>query len=491
MEKTKERIFPFLLGVTLILALVLRLKTYLLAAPLWHDEYALACSLIVKSFLGLLQPLAFEQKAPAIFMMLNKCVYYCFGIQVLSLKLVPMLSGVFSVALFYFVSNQVLKNKVNIIIANFLFAINYQLIYWAQKFKPYSLDVMVFLVGVLLFANLDLETISYKKCFMFSFLSILFVLTSFPSAFLIGGYVLYCLLSRVDIKKTLTFTMPMAFAGSAYYFKVLYGVQAREVFKYMSYWSGGFLKLNLKSFLLLFRENFNFFFYPNNFVLFGIVLFITGIVLLLRDKNKVAKIFLLSFLVLLSASFLQIYPIWQRTALYFLPVVILIITKPLDVVSINKKALSSIIIVLFAAFFCKYNISYLQNFFSKDIFMKSDSLTTFPKLVENYNSQTDILVLNTTTKADFIYYSRLYRFDPKRYFMLPIYRYDKDYYYSLLDNLPKGQIYWFIYGWENSHRVHDLKNNIAHHLQTYIKENHLKVLQEYNDNGSILMKIQF
>lgn len=491
MEKIRKHAFLICIGLIFVFAFVLRLKTYLLANALWHDEYALVGSILTRGIFSLLQPLEYEQKAPAIFMILNKSVYYCLGMNVLSLKVVPMLSGLFSVILFYFLSKEILKNKINIVVANLLFAINWQLIYWAQKFKPYSSDVFLFIASLLLYSKLDLDKVSYKKCLLFSFLSILIILTSFPSAFIVGGYILYCLLSRVNIKKTLSFALPMAIGSFIYYFKVLYGVQTREVTSYMSYWAGGFLKFNIKSILLIFRSNFNFFFFPNNFVLLGIILFITGLVLLLRDKNKVGKIILLSFAGILLASFLQVYPIWQRTALYFLPVVILLITKPLDLVSGKRKFVSAIIIGLFVLFFCRYNIAYAQNFFSKNVFMRSDAITTFPKLVEKYDNNKDILVLNSTTEADFIYYSKLYKFKPQRYFLLPIYRYDQDYYYSLMESLPRGQTYWFIFGWEYSHRIHDLKNNIAHHLQTYIKKKHLKVLEEYNNGNSILMKVKF
>lgn len=491
MEKIRKHAFFIFMGLIFVFGVVLRLKTYLLANSLWHDEYALAGSILTRNFFSLLQPLEYQQKAPAIFMMLNKLVYYCFGISVLSLKVVPMLSGLFSVIIFYFLSKEILKNKTSIVVANLLFAVNWQLIYWAQKFKPYSSDVFLFIASILLYSKLDLDKLSYKKSVLLSFLSILLILTSFPCSFVVGGYILYCLLSRVNIKKTLSFALPMVIGSFIYYFKVLYTVQTREVASYMSYWAGGFLKFNIKSILLIFRSNFNFFFFPNNFVLFGIILFVTGLVLLLREKSKIGKIILFSFAGILLASFLQIYPIWQRTALYFLPVVVLLITRPLDLVSGRRKFVSAIIVCLFVLFFCKYNVSYAQNFFSKNVFMRSDAITTFPKLVEKYDNNKDILVLNSTTKADYIYYSRLYKFKPQRYFLLPVYRYDQNYYYSLMDSLPRGQTYWFIFGWEYSHRTHDLKNNIAHHLQTYIKKKHLKILEEYNDGHSILMKVKF
>lgn len=488
MERIKKNLYFIAIGLIFILAFLLKIKTYLLARLLWHDEYALAVSILTRNIFGFFQPLEYDQKAPAGFMMLNKAVSY-FGINVLCLKIVPFISGLFSVIIFYFLSKEVLKNKVSIVIANFLFAINYQLIYWAQKFKQYSLDVLLFMASILFFSKLDLDKISYKKCLLFSFISLLLILTSFPCVFAVGGFILYCILNKIKVKKILTYGLPLAISSFLYYFKVLRNVQTKEVSNFLSYWDMGFLKFNIGSFILVFKENFQFFFTPNNFVLIGLILFIFGLILLLKTRTKIVNIILLGFLGIIAVSILKIYPIWQRTALYLLPLLILFMVKPLDLVSKNKKIFSFIIIILFWACFSKYNFSYISGFFKPDIFITTDGLTTFDKLFERFNNKEDILVLNSTTEADFIYYSKTYNFHPKRIIYVPIYRYDKEYYYSVLNSLPKGHKYWFIFGWEYSHRKNDLKNCISYHLQTYIKEEHLKVLEKYEDDNSILIKI--
>lgn len=487
MKKISKYLYFIAISLIFALAFILKIKTYLLARPLWHDECSLAINILTRDFLGLFQPLENEQKAPIIFMILNKIVSYLLGTNEIALKFVSFISGLASVIIFYFLSKKFLENKFSIISANFLFAINYQLIYWAQKFKQYSFDVFLFMTSILLFNKLNLEKISYKKCLLYSFLSMLLIMASFPCVFIVVAYILFCILDKVNVKKTLSYSLPLIIFSGLYYFKSLYGVQSHEVSSYLEYWDMGFLKFNLISVLLVFKENFNFFFEPNNFALIGIILFVFGCILLLKNRNKISSLILLSFFGIILASFLQIYPIWQRTALYLLPISILFMSKPLDLLSTNKKVSSFIIIALFITYFCKYNFSYINAFLKQDAFAYTDALTIFPKLIAKYDKN-DILIINSSTKADFAYYSDIYKFRPKKFILVPIYRYDKEYYYNFMNSLPKGNNYWFILGWEYSHK--SKFNSIPNNLNSYIKEHHLTVLDKYKDNNSLLIKVK-
>lgn len=490
LNKIKKNLYFIILSLIFVLAIFLRVKTYLFGRILWHDECSLAANILERNFWGFFQPLGYDQKAPAIFMMLNKVFSYL-GISELNLKFVSFVSGLGAVWIFYLISKNMFKNKLSLVVANFLFAINYQLIYWSQKLKQYSFDVFLYLVGVFIFSKLDLSKIGYKKCLLFSFLSLVLILTSFPCAFVVGAYIVYCLLNRADIKKLSCFVFPLWLTCLIYYLIFLNPSQKSWVSTYYKYWGEGFVNSNVTGIFAMFKENFNFFFTPNNFVLFGMILFIIGLILFIKNQNKTVSIILWSFPFLILASVMQIYPIWQRAALYLLPVSILFMVKPLDSVSKTKKIKSFVIVALLVVCFAKYDFSYVKSFFNPNIFLKTDGLTVFPKLIERFDDKKDVLVINSTIKADFVYYSTIYKFHPKKVVLFPVYRYDKEHYYQLLNNLPKHYNYWFVYGWEYSHRKEDLQNNIFHHLQTYIQVKHLKVLEEYENNNSRLLKVKF
>lgn len=476
--RSKQHIIPIIL--IFILAITLRIKTYLLARPLWHDECSLAVNIISRNIWGYFHALDHAQKAPAFFMMLTKFITDIFGINGLSLRFVPLLCGVISILIFYLLSKKILKNNFTIIVANFLFAINYELIYYSQEFKQYSVDVLLVMICLLLLGKLELSQLDYKECLIYSLLSLLMILASFPCAFVIGAYIVINFFKKQNIKKTLLYCMPVIIFSVLYYFFFLHNVQTKEVLTYSNYWDSGFLKLNLSSVFICFKENLNFFFAPNNYVLIGLILFITGFVSAIKTKNKISHIILLTLFFVVLASIFKIYPIWQRVSLYLLPITLLFIAKTLDFVSKDPKIVSLLTIVLFIFYFSKYDFSYINNFFKPDIFMRNDALTTFPKLIERYNNK-DILVINSSTKADCIYYSYIYGFKPKNYFLAVIKQYDKQYYYNILNSLPKGYNYWFIFGWENS---------ISKHLDDYIKEFNLKMLETYENKGSRIVKVR-
>ena len=487
LEQKKFNISQIILVLIFVLALVLRVKSYLLARPLFHDECTLAASILTRSIFGFFQPLAYDQKAPAIFMMLSKAVTSIFGIKVLAIKLVSLISGLVSIGLFYFLSKKVLSSKFSIVVSNFLFAINYQLIYYCQKFKQYSFDVCVFMASLLIFSNLDLEKISYKKCLLYSLISGLLILASFPCIFVVGAYILFCLLKRVNLKKTLSFASPLVIFSLLYYCKTLYNIHKTDLSTYFDYWQGGFLTLDLNKNIMLIRENFNYFFDPNNFALIGFALFIFGLVLLIKNKFKTGEIILFSLLGVILTSFSQIYPMWQRMALYLLPIILLFICKPLDLVSAKRKTFSAIFLAFFVLYFSKYNFSYVSGFLKPTAFSTNDAITIFPKLVKRYKGG-DILVVNSSTEADVLYYSQVYGFKAQPVIAVPITQFDKEYYHSVMDSLPRGYDYWFIFGWEYSH---DSKfSSVPASFDSYIKEHHLKVLEKYEDGRSLLVKVK-
>lgn len=478
MERIKKNFYFVVIGLIFLLAFVLRVKTYLLGRILWLDECALAQNILEKNFWDFFQPMANSQKAPFIFMKLSKLVTEIGGINELSLRFIPFICGVFSIFVFYLLSKDTLKTKFAIIMSNLLFAINYELIYYSQEFKQYSWDVLLFISYILILSKLDLNQISYKKCIMYSLFLPMTIFLSFPCVFVVGAYFILSLFNNQNKKKMATFFLPTIIVSFIYY---LCNLQSNDIPRYLKYWNTGFLKFNINSIIMCFRENFNFFFAPNKFILLGLILFIIGTILMIKTKKRIVGIIFLSLFLVILASVLQIYPMWQRVALYLLPVIILIMAKPLDLIGKQAKIASLMVLILFCTYFSGYNFHYLHNFFTPNIFLRNDALATFPKLVERYDDK-DILIVNSSTKSDYIYYSYRYGFKPKQVVLAVITQYDKPYYYKVLNSLPKGYTYWFIYGWENS---------ISKHLDDYVKEFHLKTLESYTINGSRLIKVKF
>lgn len=480
MNKIKKYLYIVSIVFIFVLAFLLRIKSYLLARPLWHDECSLAISILKRDIFGFFQPLEHSQKAPVFFMILTKIITYFGGVRELALRFIPFLSALLSVIVFFFLSKKLFTNKFTVLVANLLFAVNYQLIYYSQEFKQYSFDVLLFLCSILFFGKLNLDKISYKNIFILSLMSLILILASFPCAFIIGAYILYCFLNKTNLKKIIAYGLPLIIICCLYYIVFLQNVQTNEIADYFGYWTNGFLTFNINSILNVFRENFNYFFGPNNFALIGFVLFIWGIFLFIKAKNKTNNIILLSFLFVLLASMMQIYPIWQRTALYLLPILILLISKPVDLISLNNKFKSSLIILLFLICFYNYNFEYLKLFLNKNTFSRGEFPNEIATYMFSHINNKDIIIVNNASVSEFEYYSSFYTFNntvlkeklPKKF--------DEKEYFQLLNNLPKGY-YCFYLPYDYSH------TKVVPIIDSWAKTK--KIIYEFKKNRSVFLKV--
>src|SRR5574344_42081 len=107
----KKTYFYIILLFIFLIAIVLRLKTFLIGRPLWHDECSLSLSIVDRTFGGIFLPLEQSQKAPIGFMLISKLVTSILGIKEFSLRLLPFLSGIVSILIFYLFSKKILYSK--------------------------------------------------------------------------------------------------------------------------------------------------------------------------------------------------------------------------------------------------------------------------------------------------------------------------------------------------------------------------------------------
>lgn len=130
-------------AVLLALGLVLRFRQFLFNRSLWLDEAYLATSFVDRD-LGelLLQPLANGQVAPLGFLLLVKTVTSVLGTHDWSLRLVPLLSGVFSLVVAIPLARSVLPGALARSVFLGLMACAPVLVYYSSEFKPYQGDVL-------------------------------------------------------------------------------------------------------------------------------------------------------------------------------------------------------------------------------------------------------------------------------------------------------------------------------------------------------------
>jgi Dolichyl-phosphate-mannose-protein mannosyltransferase len=128
-----------------ILGLTARCVRYFLRFPLWEDECFLCVNLIDRDFRGLMQPLNYRQVAPLFFLWMQLAVTKLFGFNELSLRLVPFLSGLGSIVLFWRLARSCLDG-VPRLLAVAVFSVTYATVRYSAEAKPYGVDLFVALV---------------------------------------------------------------------------------------------------------------------------------------------------------------------------------------------------------------------------------------------------------------------------------------------------------------------------------------------------------
>jgi Dolichyl-phosphate-mannose-protein mannosyltransferase len=134
-----------LLMIFLGIGVGLRVVRYLLAFPLWGDEYQLAANFLNRNFAQLLLPLDHNQVAPVGFLWIELAAIWLFGFSELSLRLFPALCSIASVFLFRRVAGR-LFSGMPLVLATAIFAVAYYPIRHGAEVKPYASDLCLALL---------------------------------------------------------------------------------------------------------------------------------------------------------------------------------------------------------------------------------------------------------------------------------------------------------------------------------------------------------
>lgn len=478
---SKNKLYNFILILTIILAIVLRVKTYFFIRPLWHDEASLAVNILSRNVFDFFTPLQYLQKAPPFFMSAVKIITNIFGAAELQLRLIPFLSSIGSIFLFLFLSKKVLFKKSSILIANFLFAINYYLIYYSQEFKQYSTDVFLVLASLLLFEKIALEKLTYKKVILCSFLSMILILFSFPMLFIVPAFITLSLIkaNKETIKKLLCYILPIGIFGYFYYYSTLLPTKNLGQEMLNTYWGDGFLSLNIMSVFSLLKSNMAYYFHPNNITIIAILPMVIGIYILIKENKKLNNLIFLTLFFIVLGSLFHFYPLKERVGLYLFPIILLLIIKPVDLFSKKKKVLTLTVICSFLICFNQYNFNYFKMFFDKDLFAIQDSRTSMQIIAENYKSN-DVFIYNQASDSDCNYYRQYFNFNPQKQVLIKPSKYDKKLYLKLLNNLPKNQTYWFYFPFDYK------KRPVIEFVKEWLNTNHLNYKEFHYKRSHVL-----
>jgi hypothetical protein len=115
---------------------------YLLRFPLFLDEAFLSVNYLDRGPLGLMRPLEYRQVCPLGFLWVQWAVVRLFGFSEYALRLFPFLCGLGSLVAFRCLAGLVLAGTARLLAVG-VFSVAYPLVRYASQAKPYSADVLV------------------------------------------------------------------------------------------------------------------------------------------------------------------------------------------------------------------------------------------------------------------------------------------------------------------------------------------------------------
>jgi len=106
----KLEAFFFILCLSfIVIGIVVRIVAYFYNRSLFLDEAMLASSVVQRDYMGLFQPLDYNQGAPIGFLLIVKTFVYLFGTSEFVLRLLPLISGIGSIGIYFLILRDVFK----------------------------------------------------------------------------------------------------------------------------------------------------------------------------------------------------------------------------------------------------------------------------------------------------------------------------------------------------------------------------------------------
>ena len=336
-------IFFYILVLAIICTgIYLRTALYIQQVPFWQDEINLSVNIVDRNLSDVFLPLIADQKAPPLFLLLTMIITKIKGISFLSLRFIPYLSGIISIPLFYIFLKRNLTSKFAIFVGLYLFSINPILTYYSAEFKPYSFAVLVCILLFLSCKYINLKNLSFPKILLYTLISILLILFSFPAMFIIPSIII----SKTIEEKYINFKCLFILAGIFITCLYLFLIDTNLYLHMIDFWSNtfqGFLSFSQTNNLQILKKIINDFLNPHS-ILLSIFLIFLG-VLSYRGKKELLLFFIL-FIIIFLASILKIYPLYPRLTLFLIPVILLLTVKSIEYFNKNKMKYLILIIVI-------------------------------------------------------------------------------------------------------------------------------------------------
>jgi len=314
--------------------LALRAVDYARNRSLWFDEAVYALHMASGSFADYLMP-GGARTWPIGYAALERLLILGLGTGEYALRAVPFLSGVASLLLIFLVARRILARGA-VPIAVGLFALSVPLIYYSSEFKPYSFDVAMTLLLVLLALGAVNARWTGRRVGLYAMGGAACIWLSHAAAFVLGGVAVTLLLAgtRQGGKRRLVRVGLVlgAWCLSMFLYYALCIAPLAAYAPLREMWGGGFMPFpphSIREAIWPATRFYRFLRHPTGllFPAVGGVAFLIGCIALARRSAKRFGFLCMPVVLVFIASALGKYPIKGRTVLFLTPLVLLIIAE--------------------------------------------------------------------------------------------------------------------------------------------------------------------
>lgn len=353
------------------LGCLLRLAQYLLDRSLWMDEAYLSLNILHRSFAGLCRALDYHQGAPIGFLLLEKSAVHLWGGGEYVLRLLPLLAGIASVVLFYWLARKVLPAKA-VPVAVGLFAISPALIYYSAEVKQYSSDAAIAILLYCLTIEGSKSEWKARQTLLAALVGAMAIWMSHSSVFVLAGIgitISIALVLRRDWAKLAR--LSLVGLGWMASLAVCYIVALRKLAgdgELLSYWSANFMPLPLRpvtDFKWLVESFFAFFGTSAGLKFTGLaaLVFLGGGISMFRKSAERLFLLMSPAIITVIASVAHKYPFGGRLTLFLVPPVLLLMAEGAEALRSSASAsLPAIGAVLITLLFVDPGTYVLQHF---------------------------------------------------------------------------------------------------------------------------------
>jgi len=413
----------------------LRIFQYFQNQSLYLDEANLARNYIEKSFIQLFTNLDYKQYAPPFFSFIEKICLEIGGNTEYALRLFPLLCGIASLFLFYLLCKKFISSK-HILYPLILISFSVVFLNYSIAVKQYATDTSVALFLVLTALYVAPQYFNFRKGFIWSILGAFVIWLSMPAIFILAGIFFYyasyfILKKRWKSLQYLIYPFLLWLCSfSFYYFLILRNdISSDHLQNYhapymLPFPPTSFDELSLGGSIIL-----------NIFVtaightvlayVWGISCCIIGFIQIWKDDSSKALLIISPIILCLAASCLNYYSLTGRLILFFVPLILLLIGKGVEVLfskaplnppkggtSLNYSFLLRIVFIIIMII-TAYNYGGFSYFYKP---YEVEEIKQVLNYIVKHKQQNELLYVHHGAVPAFIFYTEKYKFKNKYVF---------------------------------------------------------------------------